>query len=134
MIVEALLDWPLYSQRLIDWLISFTSYQVHFDGTGGQCEQIWRNFSTWDSLIFPCLFLSYYLVFGKIVNLLWQIFPSYVQIFSVINGQILNSKIAIWSHCQRDRASINLSNGMATTAKANKCFCCCCSWPNKERV
>ena len=35
------------------------------------------------------LFLSNYLVFGKIVNLLWQIFHTYGQIFIVLNGQIL---------------------------------------------
>ena len=34
-------------------------------------------------------FLSNYLVFGKIVNLLWQIFYTFGQIFIVLNGQIL---------------------------------------------
>ena len=33
-------------------------------------------------------FLSNYLVFGKIVNLLWQIFYTFGQIFIVLNGQI----------------------------------------------
>ena len=38
-------------------------------------------------------------VFGKIVNLHWQIFHNFEQIFIVLIGQILKNNIAIWSHC-----------------------------------
>ena len=43
-------------------------------------------------------FLSNYLVFGKIVNLLQQIFYTFGQIFIVLYDQILKNNISIWSH------------------------------------
>ena len=42
----------------------------------------------------PHSILSVYLVFGTILNLLWQIVYVIRPIFTVANGQILN----IWSH------------------------------------
>ena len=44
--------------------------------------------------------MSNYLVFGKIVNLLWQNFYSFEQIFISLKSQILKNNIAIWSHCE----------------------------------
>ena len=43
-------------------------------------------------------FLRVYLVFGKILNLLWPLFYVNGPIFTVVNGQILNNSLAIWSH------------------------------------
>ena len=40
------------------------------------------------------LFLTNYLVFVKIVNLLWQIFHTYGQIFFILTNQILK-----WQDC-----------------------------------
>ena len=42
-------------------------------------------------------FLSNYLVFGKIVNLLWQLFYTFGQIFIVQNGQILKNKATLFA-------------------------------------
>ena len=47
-------------------------------------------------------FLSSYLVFCNIVNLLWQIFYSLGQFFIVVYGQILKNNRAIWSHLLRE--------------------------------
>ena len=43
-----------------------------------------------------------YLVFGKLVYLLWPFFAT-AQIFIVVNGQRLNKNIAIWSHWKRGK-------------------------------
>ena len=40
-----------------------------------------------------------YLVFDKILNLLWQKFYAIGQIFIVVNCKILNSYLVIWSLC-----------------------------------
>ena len=66
-----------------------------------QCDQILRYFAT-QATFYKAFghFLSNYLVFGKIVNLLWQIFYSFGQFFIVQYGQILKNNIAIWSHCE----------------------------------
>ena len=37
-------------------------------------------------------------MFGKILNLLWPLFYVNGPIFTVVNGQILNNSLAIWSH------------------------------------
>ena len=42
-------------------------------------------------------FCMVFLVFGKILNLLWKKFHAIGQIFIVVNGQILKSYLAIWS-------------------------------------
>ena len=54
-----------------------------------QCDQIWRNFATYAKFkkVFGH-FLSHYLIFGEIVNLLWQIFYYFGQILIVLNGHI----------------------------------------------
>ena len=43
--------------------------------------------------------MSNYLVFDKIVNLLWQIFYSFGLIFIALKVQKLINNIVIWSHC-----------------------------------
>ena len=43
--------------------------------------------------------LKVYLLFGKVVNPLWDNMYSLGQIFIVVNGQILKNNLAIWSHC-----------------------------------
>ena len=40
----------------------------------------------------------YFLIFGKMLNLLWQICMTIGQNFIVSNGQIFKNKLAIWSH------------------------------------
>ena len=42
--------------------------------------------------------LMIYLLFGKILNLLWLKFYVIWSILNVVNGQILKSNLAIWSH------------------------------------
>ena len=41
-----------------------------------------------------------YLLFGKILNLLWQILYTFGQIFIDIHGQMLKNILAICSHCR----------------------------------
>ena len=41
---------------------------------------------------------AYYLLFGKILNLLWQILHTFGPNFIDVNGQKLKNKLAIWSH------------------------------------
>ena len=40
-----------------------------------------------------------YLEFGKNCYLLWQFFYTVGQFFMVVNGQIMKTIKAIWSHC-----------------------------------
>ena len=54
-----------------------------------QCDQILRFCHLGMILKVFSLFLSNYLVFGKIVKLLWQILHTFGQIFICLNGQIL---------------------------------------------
>ena len=42
--------------------------------------------------------LKVYFCFGKILNLLWQMFCINGLIFIVTNGQILKDNLTIWSH------------------------------------
>ena len=48
---------------------------------------------------FTTKILMVYLVFDKILNLLWQKFYAIGQIFIVVNCKILNSYLVIWSLC-----------------------------------
>ena len=43
-------------------------------------------------------FSRIHLLFGKILNLLWQILCAIGQVFIEVNGQMLNNNPAIWSH------------------------------------
>ena len=55
-----------------------------------QCDQTWRNFTALAKFkkVFWQL-LKLYLLFGKTLNLLWQIFYAIGQIYIPINGKIL---------------------------------------------
>ena len=44
------------------------------------------------------IILRVYLVFGKILNLLWQILCAFEQMFIIISGQILKNNLDILSH------------------------------------
>ena len=90
--------------RVCSWteLASFRYYSIlHFHSQVcnyqvsvtrlGEILPLWIFFSLWQLLVFG------YLVFGKILNLLWQIFRAFGQIFMAVNGQTLNS-LVIWSH------------------------------------
>ena len=46
------------------------------------------------------MFRIAYLVFGKLLHQLWHFYAT-GQIVIVVNGQRLNSIIAIWSHCRQ---------------------------------
>ena len=50
----------------------------------GIISPLWQNFKSLRH------FLRVYLVFGTILNLLWQIFYAIGQIFTVVNGKIFN--------------------------------------------
>ena len=62
-----------------------------------QCDQIWRSLATLSKHIKTLAIFYGFLVFGKILNLLWKKFHAIGQIFIVVNGQILKSYLAIWS-------------------------------------
>ena len=60
-----------------------------------------------------------YLVFSKMLSLLWQICNCVGLIFIVGNGQILKDNLTVWSHC-------SLSKEVAekeTLFRQDKCFC-----------
>ena len=43
--------------------------------------------------------LRFYLVFGKILNQLWQHFMNFGQIWAFVSSQMMKNILAIWSHC-----------------------------------
>ena len=47
-----------------------------------------------------------FLLFGKILDWLWQILCAIGQVLNDVNGQILNNKLAIWSPCFRQKPII----------------------------
>ena len=51
----------------------------------------------WQKKVFGEFFWIAYLVFGKLLYQLWNFYAT-GQIFIVVNGQILNKNMAIWSH------------------------------------
>ena len=58
----------------------------------GDISPFWQKFtSLWQILMV-------YFLFGKMLNLLWQICDIIGLIFIVAHGQILKNNIAIWSH------------------------------------
>ena len=59
-------------------------------------------------------FKKAYLVFGKIMSLLWQLFYALRQIYIVANSQILINSLAIWSHC-----SLSLNDAINKVRKRN---------------
>ena len=62
-----------------------------------------RNFGKhWNVL---GIFMRVYLAFGKYCYLLWQILYTIGQFFMVVNGQIMKTTKAIWSHCFRGLSS-----------------------------
>ena len=65
-----------------------------------QCDQIWRNFRHLGKILKVFgHFLINYLVFGKTVKLLWQIFFTFGQSLIVIKAKYWTNILAIWSHC-----------------------------------
>ena len=56
---------------------------------------IWQNFANMAKFY---KFMTFYFLFGKIVNLLWQICYITGLIFIVASGQILKHNLTIWSH------------------------------------
>ena len=61
-----------------------------------QCDQIWRIIATLQNLYRFC---GVYLLFGKILELLWQILYGIGKFFIHVNGRMLKNNLAIWSHC-----------------------------------
>ena len=43
-------------------------------------------------------YLRFYLVFGKILKLIWQFFINFWQIWTNVASQIIKNNLAIWSH------------------------------------
>ena len=98
MIVLARHSWqhipPIYVEYIsISLPISVTRF--------GEILPLGRKFWKWFGN-----FLSNYLLFGKIVNLLWQIFYTFGLICIVINGRISNKNLPIWSHCSSNAHKI----------------------------
>ena len=65
-----------------------------------QCDQIWQSYASLaESLQYWAIFFGGgYLLFGKILELLWQILYPIGQISVQVNGQMLKNNLAIWSH------------------------------------
>ena len=59
----------------------------------GKILPLWQKFkSLWQ-------FLTAYFLFGKVLNLLWQICEIVGLIFIFANGQMLKNNLTLWSHC-----------------------------------
>ena len=59
----------------------------------GKISPFWQNLQSLGQ------FLKVYLLFGKILDKLWQIKNVIGQVFIDVNGQMLKNKLANWSHC-----------------------------------
>ena len=74
------------------------SFLLHF--LLRQCDQIGINFATlakfWMSL---AIILKVHLVFGKILNLLWQIFCKWANWHCCKMAKYWKTNVASWSHC-----------------------------------
>ena len=73
--------------------------EKHHSRCESQCDQICEILAFWNNKIKAGKTLMLYLVFGKILNLLWQKCYAIGQISVVVNCQILHSYLAIWSLC-----------------------------------
>ena len=60
-----------------------------------QCDQIWRNFATLAKKLKSANFKKVYLVFGILLNVLWQF-------FNCCKWPKIKHNLAIWSHCSYD--------------------------------
>ena len=71
--------------------------------TVSQCDQMWRNLATLVKFKKSLTkFFRVYLVFGKILQLLWQKCNAIGQVCTVTDGEIFKDNLAIWSHCSTD--------------------------------
>ena len=62
------------------------------------CGEICRNFASWTNYQKSlCKYLKIYLVFDKILNLLWQINDTFWA--NLMYCKKPNNDLAIWSHC-----------------------------------
>ena len=92
--------------RRISMSLAFKSF--HFDSNKNlyshlnrissrqQCDHIWQNFTNLAKVFGK--FLTVYLLFGKMLSLLWQICDTFGHIFIVATCQILKNNLTIWSH------------------------------------
>ena len=104
------------SEKLFLWLTIWNSGHLVISVTRfGKISPLCQNFkSLW------AIFWMFYLVFGKLLSQLWHFYAT-VQIAIVVNGNLLNHNIAIWSHCwwwKRARNSLL----QVTTTTAPKVF------------
>ena len=75
-----------------------------------QCDQILPNVATLALFVKYMVILRDYLVSGKVLNLLWQLFSAVWQIFIPGNGQILNKRFIRLITLLRSRPQIGLSS------------------------
>ena len=80
----------------VDWgsnifLITRCAKHLIYTDVLEQCDQIYINFAILATFlkVFGRL-LRVYLVFGKILSILWQTVDAFGQTFTAVNGQILN--------------------------------------------
>ena len=79
------------------WLLIKQKLRINLGHTN-QCDQIWKIFVILN-VFGNCL--TIYLIFGKMLNFLWNFFNAIWHIFIVNNGQYVKNYVAIWSHwCQ----------------------------------
>ena len=75
-----------------------TSSVTRFGEISPLWQQKFKSLAILTSLFSLWQFLQVSLVFGKILNLLWQSLKAIGQFFIVVNSQILKNDLAIWSH------------------------------------
>ena len=74
-------------QKLVN--VIFVKMISPFNLPPNQCDQIWQNFDTLAKISKTLAILTIYLVFCKILNLLWQLFYAIGRNFIVKNGPML---------------------------------------------
>ena len=114
--------------RFFCFLSKFWNYYSPFDDAGRRT--VWpdlanfRHFGNILSILGNVL--KVYFVFGKPLNLLWQILNAIGLIFIDVNGQMLKYYLAIWSHChwasQRIKCRHKKVGGGYEVSKSIFCF------------
>ena len=91
----------LFVRRLFQIERDNRKFKTEFGGRV-QCDQIWRKFATFGTILKVLgKIVRVYLVFGKILIVLWQKCFIIWQTFIIVDGQILLNNFAIWSHSSR---------------------------------
>ena len=95
-ITVAVISWPVRlpsTPRIRVWALSWCLALL----TTRQYDQIWRHFAISAKSSKSWAIFRVYLLFGEILDWLWQILYAIGEISIDVNGQMLKNKLTIWS-------------------------------------